>query len=293
MKIHPLIHLLRPTHWIKNGAVVLPIIFAGRVCCFSSWVAIAVAFATFCMLSSAVYAINDIFDVEQDRLHPEKRRRPIASGEVTTRLAWLIAGVLALTAMIVAYCYSLGLFVFAVAYLVMQLFYSFGLKHVVLLDVIMIAVGFVFRSSAGAMAIDVEISHWLFVCIFTMCLFMGFCKRYSEMVVLGELEIKQELRPTLRYYTADILTHLITLSAALALMGFIAWASNPETVARIGTDKLLYTFPVITYGTFRFAMVSMKGRYEGPVDIVLHDKPFAASIIVWCALAVAICNFCK
>ncbi|AQQ09374.1 Decaprenyl-phosphate phosphoribosyltransferase [Sedimentisphaera cyanobacteriorum] len=291
MKLPALIRLLRPAHWVKNGAVVLPIIFAGRIFDAGAILSAAEGFVIFCLLSSAVYAINDCFDAEEDRHHPRKRFRPIASGQISQKAGLLTGGLLAVLGLGLSFLLGTAFLVFSACYFFMQLLYSAKLKSFVLLDVIIIALGFVLRASAGAEAISVAISPWLFVCMFTLCLFMGFCKRYSEMVAIEDSEKRNSHRSTMQHYTPNLLTHLITLSASLALMAFLAWSTSPETIARIGSERLVYTFPLIVYGTFRFALVSMRGKYEGPVDIVLKDIPFTVSVAIWCLLAIFLCNF--
>ncbi|ARN57839.1 decaprenyl-phosphate phosphoribosyltransferase [Sedimentisphaera salicampi] len=291
MKLPALVRLLRPAHWVKNGAVILPVIFAGRVFDAGAIVSAAAGFVLFCMLSSAVYSINDVFDAEEDRHHPKKRLRPVASGQITPKAGLLAGGILAVSGLALSILLGMSFLIFSAGYFFMQLLYSAKLKSIVLLDVIIIALGFVLRASAGAEAISVAISPWLFVCMFTLCLFMGFCKRYSEMVAIEDSEKRNNHRSTMQHYTPNLLTHLITLSGSLALMAFLAWSTSPETIARIGSEKLVYTFPLIVYGTFRFALVSMRGEYEGPVDIVLKDVPFTVSVAIWCVLAIFLCNF--
>jgi 4-hydroxybenzoate polyprenyltransferase len=289
LKALAIIELLRPKHWIKNGAVLLPLIMSGNIGNLSAILLALAAAGIFCLLSSAVYAFNDISDIKHDAIHPHKKNRPLVSGRVSVREAIVAGTAAAVTGFICAFIMGSGLPLFAGAYFLLQLLYSFGLKRVVLLDVILIAIGFVFRASAGAVAIGVIISPWLFVCMFTMCMFMGFCKRYGELITLDEASRLQH-RLSLRDYSIPLLTHLITLSAAVALMGFLAWAMSPETSARIGSDKLVYTFPVITYGTFRFAYISMRADHEGPVEIFLRDKPFMASVIIWCVIVAILCT---
>ncbi len=285
------IMILRPTHWVKNLAVLLPLIFAMKIDSMESCVLGAIAAAIFCLVSSFVYIINDIKDRQQDSLHPHKRSRPIASGRVAVSHALVIAVILALAAIFTAWVFVPGIIPFIAAYIGLQLAYSFGLKKVVLLDVIFIALGFVIRASAGAVAIDVLISPWLFICMFTVCLFMGFCKRYNEKAVFTSQTHAQMHRHTLMEYTPELLTHLVTLSAGLAVISFISYSMSPQTIANFGSEKLVYTLPVVVYAVFRFAMISMRGVYEGPTEIILHDRPFQAAAFVWCVWIFAVINW--
>ncbi|MCK4998169.1 MAG: UbiA prenyltransferase family protein, partial [Anaerohalosphaera sp.] len=173
-------------------------------------------------------------------------------------------------------------------YILLQLVYTFFLKHRVLVDVICIALGFVLRAASGAVAITVAISPWLFICIFTICLFMGFCKRYNEVVTIGDMTEAENHRRTLIEYTPDLLTHLITLSAGIAVVAFLFYGLSESTVKSFGTNFFVYTLPVVVYAVFRFAMLSMKGAYADPTDIILRDKPFQATVVLWAVMAVVI-----
>lgn len=273
--------IMRPKHWVKNLAVVLPLIFAVKVGCAWSVVHIFTAAAIFCLLSSFVYIINDINDREQDRLHPHKKNRPLADEKVTISGSLLLAFALLIASFIAAWIFTPQIIPFLAAYALLQLLYSLALKNIVLLDVICIAVGFVLRASAGAAAIEVEISPWLFICMFTLCMFMGFCKRYNEKKALGNSDSADFHRNTLSDYTPQLLTHLVTLSAGIAIISFISYAMSPHTIAGFGSERLVYTLPVVVYAIFRFAMISMKGLYEGPTDIILKDRPFLLAACIW------------
>ena len=157
------------------------------------------------------------------------------------------------------------------------------MKHKAIVDVICIALGFVLRAVAGAVAIGEEVSSWLFVCTFTICLFMGFCKRYNEQATLTEPTTASGHRKTLAAYSKELLTHLITLSAGVAIVAFLLYASNEQTIESFGTNYLMYTLPIVIYGITRFAMLSMKGVYADPTDLFLHDRPFQLTVVVWFA----------
>jgi len=154
------------------------------------------------------------------------------------------------------------------------------LKKQVLVDVICIALGFVLRAVGGAVAIRVEVSPWLIICTFMLCLFMGFCKRYSETVFVGPSEL-EKLRATLIRYTPGLLNHLITFSATLAVVSFLLYAINERTVEHFGTMYMVYLVPVVVYGIFRFAMLSMEGAYTDPTELILKDRPFQFTVAFW------------
>ena len=286
-----MIKLARPGHWIKNVFVLMPVVFGMRTDDPAAWVKAVIATIAFCFASSFAYIINDIKDAESDRLHPHKKNRPVASGRISVKTALVEAFVVLFLAGLIAYSLSAAMLVMVGVYVLLQVCYSEVLKHKVLLDVICIAIGFVLRASAGAIAIDVEISPWLFVCMFTLCMFLGFCKRYNEIVTLGDVTAAANHRPTLLEYTGDLLTHLITISAGIAVVGFLLYSLSIRTVTHFGTDYFVYTLPVVVYAIFRFAMLSMKGVYSDPTDLILHDRAFQVTVVIWLAMAMAIISY--
>jgi len=201
MAVSEMIRLARPHQWIKSVVVILPILFARRIDDSQAWLSILIAAIAFSFASAFAYIINDIKDIKADREHPRKKNRPLASGSVSVTAAMIEALCFLALAALVAYNVSpIVLFMIAI-YVVLQVSYSTCLKHTVLIDVICIAMGFVLRAVAGAVAVKAAISPWLFICMFTICLFMGFCKRFSEVVIIGDLTQAQNHRPTLISYT--------------------------------------------------------------------------------------------
>jgi 4-hydroxybenzoate polyprenyltransferase len=283
MRIRAVIELARPEQWIKNFVVFMPVIFGLQMYKFDAWLRAVAAAAAFCFISSLAYILNDIRDRESDQLHPAKKSRPLASGQIGTRAAIIEALVLLVLALGLAQGLSTLLTFMVLAYLVLQICYVMALKARVLIDVICIALGFVLRAAAGAVAIGVEISPWLFICMFTICLFMGFCKRYSEAVTMGEGLEAGGHRRTLIEYSPELLTHLITLSAGIAVISFLLYGISERTVGQFGTNYFIYTLHIVVYAIVRFAMLSMKGSYADPTDLILHDGPFQITILVWAA----------
>jgi 4-hydroxybenzoate polyprenyltransferase len=276
-----LVRLARPSHWIKNAIVLLPVVFAKSVLDAASWARAGVAACAFCLASSAVYAANDIVDREQDRQHPDKGLRPVAAGRLSIVSAATESILLAVAALALAYGVNPLVCLCVLAYLLLQMAYSLYLKSKMIVDVICIALGFVLRAAAGALAIRVEVSHWLVVCTFTLCLFMGFCKRRNEVGLIGDMEAAVGSRPTLSTYTPELLTHLITLSASIAIVSYLLYASSARTIGNVGTPYLVYTLPFVVYGVCRFAMLSMTARYRDPIDLILSDRPFQATLALW------------
>ncbi|NLF30734.1 MAG: decaprenyl-phosphate phosphoribosyltransferase [Planctomycetes bacterium] len=282
------IRLGRPRQWTKNVLVLLPVIFAQRVADGSAWAYALAAAGAFCLASGAVYAFNDIRDRHSDRLHPRKKDRPIASGLVSVPQAVSFSLLTATAAVALAallHPLAAGLIV---AYLALQMVYALSLKRRMIADVICIAVGFVLRAVTGAVVIDAAPSPWLIVCTFTLCLFLGFCKRRAEVTTMGGRPEAGAYRRTLAGYDPELLTHLITLSAGIAIVSFLLYAVSSETVERFGTVYLAYTLPLVVYAVCRFAMLSMWGRYDDPAELILRDRAFQLSAGAWLAAVLAI-----
>lgn len=288
MNAKALVQAARPGHWVKNGIVLMPVIFARLVGHWSTWTAALLAAAAFCLASSAAYVLNDIRDRRRDERHPRKRNRPLVTGQLSVAAAAVEAAVLCAASLLVASLVNVQVLLVIAGYLVLQTLYTLDLKQRALVDVICVATGFVLRAVAGAVAINVEISPWLFVCTFTLCLFMGFCKRFNEIATMADERQAVSHRPVLGAYTPELLTHLITLSAGVAVVAFLLYASSQRTVANFQTNLLVYTLPAVIYGVFRFAMLSMSGAYSDPTELVLHDRPFQLVVLIWMLVAVLV-----
>lgn len=287
-----LLRLVRPQQWIKNV-----VIFAGPAAALKLFTSHGLSrtlltFAAFCLAASAGYIVNDILDRRADQSHPTKRFRPIAAGRIA--VGWALALAVALWALALttaALFLPRGVTLVLCLYVVLTLSYSSVLKERIILDVILIAIGFVLRALAGALAVDVPASEWLIVCVFTLCLFMGFGKRRCEIAMIGDaLEIGQHRRTLVRY-TPDLLNHLITVSAGIAVITFLlytldAGGAHPSAFPK---QHLFYTLPLVIYGIFRFAMLTELGLHTGPTEIVLKDKAMLLTIVLWtiCAFVVA------
>jgi 4-hydroxybenzoate polyprenyltransferase len=275
---------LRPKQWTKNGVLVVPLLFAKGIVHQGLVIRSAIAVVAFSLLASGVYLVNDWFDREKDRLHPEKRHRPIAAGHlglggasVLLAMCWGGAAVLSLW---------LGLqFTYVmVAYVVMQIFYTKWLKHMVLLDVMVLALGFILRVVAGAVAIDVQVSNWLFLCTLLGAVFLGFAKRRAELSALEEGAAGH--RVTLGEYTETMLDQMMSISAACTILAYGLYTVSPDTIARVGSDKLKFTMPVVIYGVFRYLfLVHKRGLGGSPEKVLLSDVPTMASALAFLGIA--------
>ncbi|HOB74094.1 MAG TPA: decaprenyl-phosphate phosphoribosyltransferase [Phycisphaerae bacterium] len=284
------IQLLRPAQWIKNTFVFAALIFGAKL---GDWHAIALAtgaFVAFCLTSSAGYIFNDILDRERDRLHPVKRNRPIASGLIPLPAAGGVGLALLLAAAIVSIRLPPAFMMALCTYLALTVLYSLFLKHRMLLDVITIALLFVIRAVAGAVAINVAYSDWLLVCTFMLCLFLGFGKRRCEIAMLANGEAIHGHRRTLDRYSPDLLNQLLSTSGGIAIITFLLYTLWPD--AYVGSPfgaqsrhDLLYTLPLVVYGIYRYAMLIESGKATGPTDLIIKDPPFLVSIALWVVLA--------
>src|SRR5437867_5888 len=282
---------LRPGQWTKNLLVFAGLLFGnalvGRGLFDGPTIARAsAAFVIFCGLSGVVYLINDISDRESDRQHPVKSKRPIASGALSIRVALVAATLIAGGTLAAAAMIGRSFLLVAVSYLALLLLYSGPLKHIVIIDVLALAIGFVLRAVAGAVAVDVEISHWLLVCTILLALFMGLAKRRHEIVLLADGAASH--RPILREYNPYLLDQMIAVVTASTLIAYIFYTISPETQQKFGTPWLGLTIPFPLYGIFRYLYLVHRREGGGsPADMLLNDRPLLACVALW-ALAVAL-----
>ena len=276
---------LRPRQWVKNLFVFAGLVFAQKLFTPSVWPALG-AFAVFCALSGSVYLLNDAADREKDRLHPDKKWRPIASGRLPAGTAVTAAAVLVVAALAGSLALSRPLAVVALAYAVLLGAYSVWLKHVVIVDVIVVAIGFVLRAVAGAVAIDVGISGWLLICTVLMALFLALGKRRHEYLTLGEAAVRH--RPILAEYSAGLLDQMIAVVTASTVTAYALYTMSPETVAKFETHLLPATLPFVLYGIFRYLYLLYRRQLGGnPSELFLNDGPLLVNTLLW-ILAVAL-----
>lgn len=280
---------LRPEQWTKNLVVFAGLLFGRELFDPTGrplFLAI-VAFAVFCALSGAVYLVNDVADREADRRHPVKSRRPIASGALSPGLAIGAAVVLAACALAVAFRVRPMFGGVSLAYVALQAAYSWRLKHVVILDVLTIAMGFVLRAVAGAVVIAVPISHWLLLCTVLLALFLALSKRRHELVLLAGGAV--EHRRILGEYSPYLLDQMIGVVTASTLMAYIFYTISPETIQKFGTDRLGLTIPFPLYGIFRYLyLVHLKEGGGSPASMLLNDRPLLLCVALWAAAVIVI-----
>jgi 4-hydroxybenzoate polyprenyltransferase len=277
---------LRPNQWTKNFIIFAGLIFGQRLFDPAAVARASGTFAAFCGLSGVVYLINDIVDREQDRWHPVKRSRPIASGALTVRTAITAACIIGSLGLGGAFWISARLGIVALVYLALLTTYSIFLKHVVILDVLTIAVGFVLRAVAGAVAVGVPISHWLLVCTILLALFLALSKRRHELVLLAEDATGH--RPILEEYSPYLLDQMIGVVTASTVVSYMLYTTDPETAARFGTRLLGLTIPLPLYGIFRYLYLVHQRGGGTPSELLLTDRPLVVCVALWALVVVLI-----
>jgi 4-hydroxybenzoate polyprenyltransferase len=278
---------LRPSQWTKNLLVFAPLIFAVKLFDFTAVARAAGAFVIFCALSGVVYLFNDVMDRDNDRRHPLKRHRPIAAGTVPVPMALGSAALIGASGLAAAFFLEWRFGAVAAAYLALQSLYSGPLKHIVIVDVLTLAIGFVLRAVAGAVAIGVSISHWLFVCTILLALFIVLAKRRHELVLLADGAISH--RPILGEYSAYLLDQMIAVVTASTLIAYIFYTISPETEQKFGTTWLDLTIPFPLYGIFRYLFLVHRREGGGsPSDLLLTDRPLLTCVTLWVVAVVLI-----
>jgi len=275
---------MRPLHWTKNMFVFAALIFGQKL---GEPLAIGRAiggFFCFSLAASAVYIFNDIIDRKTDSLHPEKCNRPIAAGSVSAGSAALVSILCAIVAIVGSFLLAHSFALIILTYVVLMILYSLLLKRMMILDCVIISIGFCLRAIAGVVVLqevyeEVFISPWLIICTFALCLFLAFSKRRSEIAQLRE--DSESFRQTLAGYTPELLAHMLDVTSGLAVICFLLYAMDDRTFRLFGTNNLVYTTPLVLYCIFRFSALIQKGKFSGPVQLILHDWPFQIGFVLW------------
>ena len=290
MTIKDAVVSLRPAQWTKNLFVAAALIFAKKVFDVPLLLRTLAAFAVFCLLSGAIYIVNDVLDAAEDRLHPRKSRRPIAAGRIGRSEAVVLAAGLAALSLVAADLLDPAFFAAAAAYVLLQLAYSVRLKDVVILDIFVVALGFVLRVVAGGLVIAVPISPWLLLCTMLLALFLAMSKRRHELLLLEGDAARH--RRSLEEYSFRLLDQMISVVTASTVIAYCLYTVSEETVRKFGTDRLIYTTPFVLYGIFRYLyLIHQKDQGGSPEELILKDKPLLLAIVFWIASIVTIIYF--
>lgn len=274
-----LIKTLRIKHWVKNFFVFAPFLVGTRFGFNEYLVKSLEGVFIFCLISSSIYVLNDIIDIDQDRNHPDKRFRPIASGEITIKTAILVSAVLLVIPLTVGYFLNFYFFLILIGYAFNNLLYSFYLKTKTVIDVISIAIGFVLRVFAGGFVIGIEITDWLVACVFAVSLVFGFGKRRTEYTDLKQDSIKS--RKVQEYYSVEKLNVLLGISASITIVTYMLYTLSPETKALHNTDNLIFTTPIVIYAIYRYMLKVQEEKQGSPVELLLQDTGFLAAGFLW------------
>ena len=278
--IGPLVRSLRPSQWPKNLFVLAPLVFGRLLGDPRALERALLALLAFCFASSAVYLLNDLKDREEDRKHPLKRLRPLAAGTLSVPVAVAAAIGLVLAAAAIGYLLPGGFALALGAYLALNVLYTAGMKHVVILDVMAISFGFVLRVLAGAAATAVQVSSWLILCTIFLSLFLAFSKRRHELILLADSAIEQ--RRVLYHYSPAFLDQMINVVTASSVVSYALYAVAPETVEKYHTQNLVYTIPMVLFGIFRYLYLMYQQSGErNPTESILRDPPFLINIGLW------------
>lgn len=271
---------MRPYQWTKNLLLFAALIFAAELGDPAKvWISFQ-AFAAFCLAASATYIFNDLLDIESDREHPKKRHRPLASGALGARAGQLLLVLLFGGSLLLAWSIRLEFLGAVMAYVTLTLAYTLKLKHVMIIDVLAIALGFVIRAVAGALALDVPFSNWLVVCTLFLATLLGLSKRRHEITLLEDGA--QSHRQVLQHYTVHYLDQLILIMAAGTLLTYTIYTCSPEVIGRLGTDKLYVTLPFVVYGLFRYLhLIHHKTGGGDPSSTLLSDRPLGITVLLW------------
>ena len=239
------------------------------------------AFASFCLLASGVYLFNDMLDLESDRLHPVKKKRPLAAGLISSRSLRVASGLLLFFALLWGSSLGRLFFLAMLSYVVIQVLYSFHLKHVAIIDVFCISAGFFLRIVAGALVIQVSISHWLIICSVLISMFLALAKRRSELAFLGEKNAVDH-RKSLGSYSLRILDQMVAVTAGSALLSYMLYCVSAETIQKFRTNHLIYSSPFVLFGLFRYLyLIYEKGKGGAPEKVLVSDVPLGVALILW------------
>lgn len=274
-----IVRSMRPRQWLKNGFLYVPLIFDIKLTVLSRLAVATAGFILFCMASSVVYLINDLADLESDRAHPTKRYRPLAAGIISPTTAIVTSIVLVVITFPLAYLLSPWFALMVGAYLALQLAYSLWLKHIVLIDVMVVAAGFLLRVGAGAELIQAErFSPWLYLFTTMLALFLGFSKRRQELLLIGEGDNSQ--RAALDHYNIRLLDEVILIVTATTLLTYALYTFSAENLP--SNHTMMLTIPFVLYGIFRYLyLIHVCGEGDAPDELILKDRPLQASVALW------------
>jgi len=271
---------MRPQQWYKNLILFVSIIFSLNILNVDMWFTVIFAFILFCMLSGSEYIINDVIDIESDRKHPVKYKRPLASGKLKKTHALVFAAILIIGVVAGSYLVNIPFLIISISYLMLILFYSLILKNLIIVDLLVISIGFVMRAVAGGIAINVRISPWLIVCTFFLALFLALGKRRHELNLLGNKA--GDHRKNLAEYSNEMLDQMINITTGALIISYSLYTFFVENY------YMMLTIPVIIYGLFRYLFLVHSRNYGGEPEMLFKDKGMVFCMLLWIILAVGV-----
>ena len=279
MTFRSILALARPEHWVKNLFLFLPAFFAARLSEGEVLLNAFLGFVAFSLTASAVYVLNDLIDAPQDRNHPDKCRRPIASGAISQQQGIYIGTVLLITGLLLSYFLRPEMLIYCVLYFAVNVAYSLSLKHFAIIDVTLIGLGFLLRVLAGGAVTGVPVSHWLIVLTFLLALILGFAKRRGEFVVaVGE----RNFRKALEGYNLPFLDMSIVVCSTVAVVAYLMYCFSPEVTGRIGSDRIYFTALFVVIGVLRYLQLTLVfGKTESPTRALLRDGFLQIVLLAW------------
>jgi len=297
MRIKDLLISMRPKQWVKNVFMFAPMIFslaekkAEHMFQPSIVGRSLLAFVLFSFITGGIYIFNDILDRDRDRLHPEKKNRPIAAGRLPIVHAAIFASVLLACVLVLIFCFNREFFYISLFYIVINILYSLFLKSMVIIDIMIIAFDFVLRVLAGAAVNQITLYPWILISTFLLAIFLALIKRRQELLKMQDLVPEKVTRKTLLSYTVSLLDQMISISTATTLIAYIMYVMSPDVQHRFHSTKLFYTVPFVIFGIFRYLFLSYaKGEGESPSEIIYTDLPFTVNIILWISVFVLLVN---
>jgi len=278
---------MRPKQWVKNLFVFAGLIFSRHLMDPQLFIKVTLGFALFNLLAGSMYLFNDIRDIGNDRNHRDKRKRPIASDKLKISTAYTVSVILIVVSLAIAFCLDPKFFAILAIYGVVNVAYSLRLKHMVIVDIMIIAFGFVLRVIAGTVLAEVSPSDWLILCTMTISLFFGFSKRRQELVLAGDNAGEQRL--VLENYSLPFLDQMIAVVTGCTVISYALYTVSSETVARFGSRNLVFTIPFVLYGIFRYLyLVYHKVSGENPTEMIMKDTPSLVNVVLWFILVLMV-----
>ncbi|UII30968.1 decaprenyl-phosphate phosphoribosyltransferase [Fulvivirga ulvae] len=279
-KVGDVIRLIRVKQWVKNVFLFIPIFFAGEIFNVNKLLMVLTGFGIYCMCASAVYILNDIKDVDLDRIHPEKSKRPLASGAISLVTAYFLYAIFLVSSLVLSFTIDVNFFVIIVAYMLINVAYSLGLKKISILDLMLVSIGFVLRVVAGGVVADVPLSHWLIIMTFLLSLFIVLAKRRDDLV-----EFKNSgkvLRASSQHYNLDYIHSILTMLSAILITAYITYTLSDDIQQQFHTDDLYLTSIFVIAGVMRYIQITMVENNSGfPTSILYKDRFIHFTLVGW------------